>query len=185
MNERQDDIDLATEERLRRAVRFRDAEVTTSPDALGHIHRRASQQPASPRWQRPGVLLGAAAALVLVIGGLAVALRDGGDAPDVVTDTSSDATAAETDESADDPVTPSPSTVPPSTTSTAPPTTTRQPLPELTPRERADLGLVVWPLDSRSFQDPSAIAFSYATQALGIDDLEFEADVGARGNIRR
>jgi hypothetical protein len=181
MNERQDDIDLVTEERLRRAVRFRDAEVITSPDALDRVRSRASEQRMSPGWQRPGVLLGAAAALVFVIGGLAVAFRTGDETPDVTTDAATDATTdatiPDTAEPADDAVTPPSSTLLPSTTSTSPPTTTYPPLPDLTPRQRADLGLIVWPLDSRSFQDPSTVAFSYITQALGIDDPVFETEL--------
>lgn len=177
MNERRDEIDLVTEERLRRAVRFRDAEVTPSPGALDRIRARAVGA-ARPSRARPGVLLAAAAVLVVVIGGLALAFRSSGDTPDLATDSAVDDADADLPDAppADQPDTPTTSLLPATTTDEPAPTATYPSLPDMTAQERADEGLIVWPLDSRSFDGATSVAYSYATQALGIDDPVLETD---------
>jgi hypothetical protein len=182
MNERPETTDLVTEERLRRAVRFRDAEIRVSPDALSRIRHLTSTRVATRSWQRPGVLIGAAAAIAVVVAGLAFALRADGDSPDLATETNTDDSPVDPLPEQEQPGTeeepaaePTPSLLPSTTTAPAS-TTTLPPIPDLTPQERADQALIVWPLDSRSFDDPSTVVFSYATQALGIGDPVFETE---------
>ena len=174
MNDNREDIDLVTEERLRRAVRFRDAEVTTSPDALDRIRRHTARR-SSPPWLRPGVLVGAAAAVLVVVAGIAFAFQRDDDTPDVATDTdtATDPAPSTSQQPAGDDAPPTTTTSsPPPSTTVAPVATPVPPLPEISPRERAESGLIVWPLDSRSFEGATNAAWSYATQALGIDDPE-------------
>lgn len=184
MNDRDPRSELSTEERLRRAVRSRDAQVNTSPDALPQILGRVGEQRRRRIRSRPGLVTAAAAAVLIVVVGLVLTLRDSGESPDVATEDPSPASVAD-DDAARDPEAEAegdePAAAPTSTSSTPPAATTPEPtasppLPELSPGQRAAQGLVVWPLDSRSFEDATSVVFSYATQALGIESPVIEVE---------
>jgi hypothetical protein len=158
MNEHRD---LETEAMIRRALEARAGETSLSPDALEAIHNRRI----GARWARP-VAYGAAAAIVVLIAGIAIL------------------NSADDDLGQVDSVATTSSTVPPdSTTSTGPPEPStsvsadeiatanrnglRLPLPT-SPQVVATAGLELWRDDDIS--DPEQLATEYARTQLGIDD---------------
>ena len=149
--------DPATEDRLIRALRARDAEVTPRQRTLaaGSAHPGGH----SP-WRRAPLAIAAALALLGgIAAGVALLGDDNGDdeVPDVAVDNPT-TTVTTTTVEPDDPST--------STSTTTTTTTSLAPTPEWLAQE----GLIVWPRDSRSFSSMEQAAETYVEEHLGIDD---------------
>ena len=181
MTNHDDDLDLSMADHVRWAMNERGKQTAVSPDAQDRIRETAAGRATrAGLFQRPGALMAMAAALLLLAGVAAFAtLRDGNDSPTVVAsddlaDDEQEPAYPVTDEVDPDPQDPKPSDEEPAEPDE--PTVT-VPVPDDVPDalgpvnavQAAEDGLVIWPLDSRSFSSPDALAWSYATQALGID----------------
>lgn len=150
-----DDHDPTTENRLVRALRARDAEVSPR-GSLSDVNGR---DVARSSWRRAPLVV--AAALVLV-GGIAAGVSLLGDDED-----------GQPDVAVDNPTT----TVAPTTTTTEPTassststTTTTTTTVAPTPEWLADEGLIIWPRDSRSFGSMEQAASTYVEEHIGYED---------------
>jgi len=136
---------MTIEDRLRRALHQRASEVQPRPDALDQIKEKLMDAQRSDHRNRLLLWLGAAAAVVAVVVGVVVATRDDDTTVELADDTTT--TTEEED----------------TTTTTSETTTTT----ELAPT--ADPALAVFPdvMTSQRFDDPVALAFTFARDVLG------------------
>ena len=181
MTNHDDDLDLSMADHVRWAMNERGKQTAVSPDAQDRIRTgTASGAARMSVFQRPGALMAMAAALLLVAGIAAFATMGGGDdSPTVVASDDLPDDETETSYPVTDGIDPEPQDPKPSDDEheepDKPTITVRVPddvpaaLGPVNAAQAAEDGLVVWPLDSRSFSSPDAVAWSYATQALGID----------------